>query len=141
MSMLQDHHDIVQLTHDYCWALDTREWAALRNVFTPDVVADLGKGGQTGIDEVIERVSSALGDLDDSQHMVATHQIRITGDTATCRCYLQAQHIKHDTAGGDHYMVGARYEDECVRTPDGWRIAKRAIVPMWYDGNRAVFER
>lgn len=129
----------MQLTHDYCWALDTGDWQALRDVFVPDVVADLGAGGQNGIDEVIERVSSALGKLDDSQHMVATHQIRIDGDTATCRCYLQAQHIKKDTPGGDHYMVGARYEDKLVRTPDGWRIAERTIVPMWRQGNTEVF--
>lgn len=141
MSQLQDHHDIVQLTHNYCWALDTGDWQALHDVFTPDVVADLGVGGQNGINEVIARVSSALGKLDDSQHIVATHQIRIDGDSATCRCYLHAQHIKRDTPGGDHYIVGARYEDRCVRTADGWRIAERAIVPMWREGNEAVFGR
>ena len=129
---LLDDAAIVRLTHDYCWALDTGDWDALRSVFTPDVVTDLGAGGQDGIDEVIERVSSALGVYDVTQHLVATHQIDVADDgrTATCRCYLQAQHVR---PGGDKLLIGARYEDECVRTADGWRIARRRIVPMWFE--------
>lgn len=134
-SALQDHHDIVQLTHDYCWALDTADWDALRTVFTPDAVTDLGAGGQTGIEEIIERVSSALSVFETTQHLIGTHQVRIDGDAATCRCYLQAQHVR---PSGAKLMVGARYEDECVRTADGWRIAKRRIVPMWTEGEGGI---
>ncbi|MEM7094544.1 MAG: nuclear transport factor 2 family protein [Actinomycetota bacterium] len=141
MSQLQDHHDIVQLTHAYCWALDEREWDALRDVFTPDAVTDLGLDGQNGIDEIIGRVSSALSYFDISQHQVATHQIQIEGDTASGRCYLHAQHVKKDSPGGDNLMIGARYEDDYVRTADGWRIAKRDIVFMWMEGNRAILDR
>jgi len=138
-----DRAAIVQLTIDYCWALDTGAWDDLRRVFTADAVTDLGAGGQEGIDEIIERVSSALGPLDDSQHMVSNHQVTFdpSGDGATGRCSLQAQHIKADVEGGSLYTVGARYEDRYVRTADGWRIAERRIVPMWTDGNRAVFRR
>lgn len=135
MSALQDHHDIVQLTHDYCWALDTGDWQALRSVFTADVVTDLGAGGQNGIGEVIERVSSALSHFDVTQHLVGTHQVRIDGDSATCRCYLQAQHVR---PSGDKLLIGARYEDRCVRTTDGWRIAERKIVPMWSEGKGGI---
>jgi len=135
VSELQDHHDIVELTHDYCWALDSGDWDALRAVFTPDVVTDLGDGGQNGIDEVIARVSSALSVFDVTQHLVGTHQVRIDGDTATCRCYLQAQHVRPTK---EKLMVGARYEDECVRTADGWRIARRRIVPMWTEGKGGI---
>jgi hypothetical protein len=136
----RDRLAIVQLTIDYCWALDTGAWDDLRRVFTPDAVTDLGAGGQTGVEEIIGRVSSALGSLDDSQHMVSNHQITVDGDEATGRCYLQAQHIRHAASGSPLYTVGARYEDRYVRTPDGWRIAERTIVPMWRDGNPKVFK-
>ncbi len=139
---LLDHRDIVQLTIDYCWALDTGDWDRLRDVFTPDATADLGAGGQTGIEEIIGRVSAALGPLDDSQHMVSNHQLTIDprGNEATGRCYLQAQHIRHDVEGEPHYMVAGRYEDRYVRTEEGWRIAHRTIVPMWRRGNTEVFK-
>lgn len=131
LERLIDEAAIIRLTHAYCWALDTGTWDDLRSVFTPDVVTDLGAGGQTGIDEVIERVSSALSAFETTQHLVATHQIEIDGDAATCRCYLQAQHVRPD---GEKLLIGARYEDENVRTDEGWRIARRRIVPMWVEG-------
>lgn len=135
-----DHRAIVQLTIDYCWALDTGDWDTLRRVFTDDAVTDLGAGGQRGIEEIIERVSSALGHLDDSQHMVSTHQIRVDDDGrgAVGRCYLHAQHIRRAAEGGPHFVVAGRYEDRYVRTDDGWRIAERRIVTMWTEGNVAV---
>lgn len=133
-----DRADIVQLTIDYCWALDTGRWDDLRHVFTADAVTDLGQGGQDGIDAIIERVSTALGPLDDSQHMVTNHQITVTGDQAEGRCYVQAQHIRRGAEGGELYTVGGRYEDRYRRTADGWRITERKIVSMWTDGNRQI---
>jgi ketosteroid isomerase-like protein len=136
-----DEAAIIRLTHDYCWALDSGDYDALRQVFTPDCMARLG-GNQSNVDEVIARVSAALGPLDDSQHMVSTHQIRRWVDgTVTGRCYLHAQHILAGVAGGDQYIVAGRYEDRYVRTDEGWRIAERELVVMWTAGNRDVVRR
>ena len=136
-----DRAAIVQLTVDYCWALDTGDWDVLRRVFTDDAVTDLGAGGQRGIDEIIGRVSSALGPLDDSQHLVTNHQVRIDGDTATGRCYVHAQHIRAGADGGPLFVVAGRYEDTYARRPEGWRIVERRIVTMWTDGNPEVVRR
>ena len=130
-----DEAAIIRLTNDYCWALDTGDWEALRDVFTPDAVGQLGKGGQNGVDEIIERVSTALSVYETTQHLVGSHQVALDGDTATCRCYLQAQHVRPT---GDKLMIGARYEDENVRTDAGWRIAKRRIVAMWTEGDGGI---
>jgi 3-phenylpropionate/cinnamic acid dioxygenase small subunit len=135
---LSDRAAIVRLTHDYAWALDERDWDALREVFTADVVADLGEGGQQGIDEVIPPVSTALGPFDASHHVVSTHQITIDGDRAQGRCYLIAQHVRRTAVGGPNFTVGGRYEDQYVRTADGWRISTRRIVVTWTDGNPAA---
>jgi hypothetical protein len=132
-----DEAAIIRLTHDYCWALDTHQWDDLRKVFTADCRTLLG-GEQHGVDQTIARISAALGQLDDSQHMVSTHQIHIDGDRATGRCYLHAQHLKHNTPGGDQYIVAGRYEDRYVRSADGWRIAERELVVMWTSGNSEV---
>jgi ketosteroid isomerase-like protein len=134
---LLDRQAIVDVTHAYCWALDTRDWDALDDVFTPDAVAAL-TDPQHGIDAIKARVAAALGPLDESQHLVATHQVVVDGDRATCRCYIQAQHVKRGTPGGDNFIFAGRYEDELVRTPAGWRIERRALIHMWTDGNPAV---
>lgn len=133
-----DRLAIMELTHAYCWALDTHQWDDLRHVFLPDARAVLGGSDLAGIDAIIARVTAALSPLDDSQHMVSTHQISITGDTATCRCYLQAQHVRHGAPGGPNFIIAGRYEDELVRNEHGWRISRRELIPMWREGNPAV---
>lgn len=135
---LHDRMAIIELTHAYCWALDTHEWDDLRQVFLPDATAELGGSHLEGIEAIIARVALALTPLDDSQHMVSTHQIEVDGDRATCRCYLHAQHVRRAAPGGPNYVVAGRYEDELVRTSEGWRIARRSLIPMWTEGNQAV---
>ncbi len=134
---LADRMAIIAVTHDYCWALDTNSWDALDDVFLPDATAELGRPLE-GRDAIKARIRSALEPLDDSQHLVATHQVRVDGDEATCRCYLQAQHVRAGVEGGDTFMFAGRYEDRFERTSDGWRIRHRTIVRMWTDGNPAV---
>lgn len=135
---LGDRSAIIDLTHAYCWALDTHRWDELRDVFLPEARAVLGGSDLHGIDDIIARVRRALSPLDDSQHMVSTHQIRLDGDRATCRCYLHAQHVRLAAEGGPNYVVAGRYEDQLVRTPQGWRIARRDLITMWTQGNPNV---
>ena len=133
---LADRLAIIDITHDYCWALDTKSWDALDEVFLADATADLGWPLE-GRDAIKARIRAALEPLDESQHLVATHQVRLAGDEATCRCYLQAQHVKD----GATFMFAGRYEDRFVRTTDGWRIAHRRIVRMWTAGDPTVMAR
>jgi ketosteroid isomerase-like protein len=138
-SQLLDERDIVAVAFRYCRALDTKDWPALSDVFLPDATADLSSGVDLiGIDAIVGRIRTALGHLDLSQHLVGNHEVTIDGDTATHRCYLQAQHVRQAASGGPNYLVGGRYEDRLVRTPNGWRIAHRTLTVMWTDGNLAV---
>ena len=137
MSEHQDHQAIVDLTIAYAWALDMREFELLRNIFLPEATALL-VDERTGVDSIIERVRSALEPLDASHHLIGNHQVTVDGDRATCRCYLQAQHVREGTQGGSNYIFAGRYEDDLVRTAAGWRIARRTLVRVWSDGNPAV---
>ncbi len=136
---LIDERAIVDVAIRYCWALDTRDWDVLRDVFLPDATADLAGPDQlVGVAAIAARCSAALTPLDGSQHAVSTHQVHVDGDAATHRCHLHAQHTRHGVEGGDNYVIGGRYEDRLLRTPDGWRIAHRTLVIMWSEGNLAV---
>lgn len=137
-SSLADRTAIIDLTIAYCWALDTRQWDALDDVFATDVTAELAAPLMHGVEAIKARVARALVPLDDSQHMVTNHQIVIDGDRATCRCYLHAQHVRNGVEGGDNFVIGGRYEDTMVRTASGWRISHRRLVSMWREGNPAV---
>ncbi len=139
LQTLLDERDIHALAFRYCRALDTKHWALLDEVFLPDATAELGSPDTlVGIEAIRDRIRTALEHLDDSQHLVGNHEIAVDGDTATHRCYLQAQHIRTAATGGPNYIVAGRYEDRLVRTDVGWRIAHRTLVVMWTDGNLNV---
>ena len=139
LQTLVDERDIRNVAFRYCRALDTKDWALLDEVFLPDATGQLGTPTTlVGIEAIRGRIQKALGHLDDSQHLVGNHEIDVTGDTATHRCYLQAQHIRADASGGPNYIVAGRYEDRLVRTANGWRIAHRTLTVMWTEGNVTV---
>lgn len=132
-----DRQAVIDLTIAYAWAIDAHDWDALRDIFLPDATALL-VDERVGIDSIIERIRTALTPLDASQHLIGNHQVRLNGDTATCRCYLQAQHVRRAAEGGPNFIVAGRYEDEMVRTPAGWRIRRRVLVRTWTEGNPNV---
>jgi hypothetical protein len=135
--LLVDRAAITDVTIRYCWALDTKDWAVLDTVFTEDANGDLLED-VVGRVAIKKRVETALSRMDETQHLISNHQIVVRGDTATCRCYLQAQHVRKAAHGGPNFIIAGRYEDELKRTPEGWRISFRRLVVMWTDGNPAV---
>jgi hypothetical protein len=136
--MDSDVQAIIELTIAYTWALDTKHFDDLGDVFAEDATAVLHHVECADRAAIIARISGALSRIDVSQHFLGNHQVRIEGDTATCRCQLQAQHVRRGTEGGDNFIIGGFYEDRLVRTPAGWRISHRLMEETWREGNRAV---
>ena len=136
---LLDEAEIVAVAQRYCRVLDEGDFAGLADVFVPDATAVLGDSGELrDLDAITDRCRAALSPLDGSQHMVSNHEVDVVGDTATHRCYVQAQHVRRDAAEGATYVLGGRYEDRLERTDDGWRIVHRDLITMWQDGNIGV---
>jgi hypothetical protein len=135
---IRDREEIIGLTITYAWLLDHGPRERLDTVFVEDVTGNYRGVRVEGLQTIIEMCNNALDPLTSSQHLVSNQQVKINGDTATCRCYLQAQHTLEGTEGGDNYIVAGRYEDELIRTPDGWRITHRALIGDWTDGNPKV---
>ena len=129
-----DRQAIIDLTIKYCWTIDLHEFETLREIFVPHATALLGDE-RDGIDSIITRITNALTPLDASQHIVANHQVTVNGDRATQRCYFQAQHVRRGAHGSPNYIVAGRYQDELVRTTDGWRIERRVLTVDWTEGN------
>ncbi len=140
--LLLDRAEISELLARYATALDSREWDLLEQVFTADARCDYGPlGTPRGVPEIVALVRGTIGDLDATQHLLANVVVGVDGDAATADCYLLAQHVRLGEPGGEHYEIGARYHDELVRTPAGWRIAHRTLHRSWHRGNRDVVRR
>jgi len=133
-----DQMEIRNLISRYCWALDKNDRELFGQVFAPNATAHLGSALLEGIDAIWARIRDALGHLDASQHITGSQEIVVTGDTATSRAYLFAQHIRKAAKAGPHYVVAGEYLDQLIRTPEGWRINYRILNTLWTDGNRGA---
>ncbi len=140
---LIDKAAIVEVATKYTIALDTQDWTSLGALFSSDAEVSFGPsvGSATGPEEIVATISGTLTGLDASQHLVGNHLVSVDGDTATHTCYLQAQHVRTGTPGGDQYIVAGHYSDRFRREDDGWRITYRELIRTWGSGNRAVIHR
>jgi SnoaL-like domain len=98
-------------------------------------------GRLEGFEAILARTRSALESLDASQHLLGNVVTAVDGDTAHATSYFQAQHVRAGTPGGDTYIIAGSYTDTPARTSGGWKIAERAQLYLWRDGNRAVVSR
>ena len=60
-----------------------------------------------------------------TQHLNSNVRINIQGNTATMSTYLSATHVIDPNGAVD--LAHGTYEDVVVRTPKGWKIAKRTL--------------
>ena len=124
---MSDRFEIQDLIHAYCHAIDRRDWDALDDIFTADAQIDYTEaGGAKGdLPSIKAYLDKALAKFSGFQHMIATTELKLDGDTATARSVL-FNPIIMDQDGLPHVMfVGMWYRDTLVRTEKGWRIRKK----------------
>ena len=134
LEQLSDRFEIQDLVTRYAIAIDTEDWDLLDTVFLPDAWVDYeSSGGIKGhYPEVRSWLAKVLPNLKNKMHMVAApHVKKLDGDTASTRTYLHNPNSFPKADGQPFYMtVSGYYEDELVRTDDGWRIAKRVEAQL-----------
>ena len=125
---ISDRMEIQDLLVAYSYAIDSSDWAALDDVFTPDAFIDYSAmGGSAGtLEETKTFLADAMPNFASFQHMVATSKVEIDGDTAKAKTICHNPMVM--PLGDDKVQVfycGLWYVDELVRTADGWRIKSR----------------
>jgi hypothetical protein len=126
---ISDRLEIQQLLIDYSTAIDRRRFDDLDRVFTPDAYIDYRVfGGTAGTyPEVKAWLAEVLPNFPSYAHMLGNVDVRIDGDTASSRTIC----FNPIVLPGEQKQVmfcGLWYEDELVRTPDGWRMTRRVEV-------------
>ncbi|WP_419918214.1 nuclear transport factor 2 family protein [Candidatus Poriferisocius sp.] len=135
---LLDRDAIRHIQIRYAWSLDSHRWDALAEVFLADAVADYRGERFEGLAAIVAKCASSLEPADASQHLNGCHWADVDGDKAVAGCYFIATKYVAGTPGGDTFIVGGKYIDQMVRTPDGWRIAHRLLEQTFLDGNPEV---
>jgi hypothetical protein len=124
---ISDRLEIQDLLARYSHAIDRRDWNALDDVFTPDALIDYtAMGGATGtLAEIKLYLAQALARFTGFQHLVATTELKLRGDTADARTICHNPMILEIDGADWPFFCGLWYVDKLVRTKAGWRIRER----------------
>lgn len=133
-------HDLLRT---YGWAIDEQDWDLLDTVFTPDAWLDYSSnpGGMAGsYPEAKAWLQSVMPYFPATQHMMSNTLITLDGAEPVLRA--TAKTMVHNPQGArtrgprPHvFFVGARYDDDLLRTDAGWRITKRVETTIYFYGS------
>lgn len=134
--MHDDRREIEAVLMRYAQLLDTKRYARLIEVFTPEATAHyVGMAECKGVESIIGLVSGVLDRCGNTQHLLGNVQIDVQGDKATSSCYLQAIHVGLGDYSDRLLIVWGEYRDQLVRTPAGWRISYRELTTLHSQGD------
>jgi hypothetical protein len=119
---------IQELIARYPTVVDGGAFDRLDELFTPDARIDFSAfGGPVGSpQEIATFLTDSLGIFRRTQHMMGLPSITLDGDRATARTSCNNPMVLDNPDGSTSvWLIGLWYDDELVRTPDGWRFSAR----------------
>ena len=129
MTERSDIQDISDVLVRYATGIDRRDWPLFRTVFTDDCQLDYGEiGTWQGVDAVTDFMVAAHEMAGHTMHRITNQAVAVDGDTATARAYVDALIMAQDNKSGVN--AAGYYDDEFVRTDEGWRLARRRFTAV-----------
>jgi 3-phenylpropionate/cinnamic acid dioxygenase small subunit len=129
VSEREDRQDITDVLLRYATGIDRRDWPLFRTVFADDCELDYGEvGSWKGVDAVTEFMQQAHAMAGHTMHRLTNQVITVDGDTAEARTYVDALIMLGDNTSGVN--AAGFYDDELVRTDDGWRVTRRRFIQV-----------
>jgi hypothetical protein len=136
MSSLQyliDKHAIEQVYIRYCEIVDSKTFDAMDEVFTADATGDYTQALGPGVvspdrASLIASMHANLGpdsNCGPTHHNVGNFRIAVDGAAARAKVHYYAEHLGQGDFPDALYSMWGQYEDELIRTPDGWRVKAR----------------
>jgi hypothetical protein len=123
-----DRLEIQDLIARYAIVIDNHDFDALDDLFTPGAQIDFSTfNGPVGdLTEIKAFLRASLPFFTRSQHMMGLPLIDLDGDTAHARTSCNNPMISEKPDGRTSvWLIGLWYDDDLVRTADGWRFSAR----------------
>ena len=124
---IADRLAIETLVNLYCHHADYNPPESMRGVFLPDAVWEVPAMDLRceGIEAIVAFFTQSRAGFGSARHVTSNLVIEGDGDQATASCYLQVIKVDEDPK---QIVSFGRYQDELVRTPDGWRFRHRRVL-------------
>jgi hypothetical protein len=128
----QDYIDIQQLVSSYPYGLDenTDNGESYANLFAPGAV--FTRPRTEGHDNLAALANGQPHGAHYTRHFITNHVIEPAPGGAIGKEYAVIIDIGEDGKPGG-IALGGRYDDEYVKTPEGWRFKTRAFTPSRAD--------
>ena len=133
MSDTDDYVAIIRLQQRYSRAVDGRDWPVAAGCFHTGSQANYRGNRVQGPEGIIGHIRSVIERFEVTQHLTGSPQLDLDGDRAVGDTYVVANHVVD--CGARQCLVGARYDDELVRLPEGWRFQERRTTILWFQGD------
>ena len=117
----------------YCRTMDTKDWAAMRQVFTDDVemdTTDSGGGVLTGADEFMSFLRETL-DAVITVHQCHTPEIQISSPTTATGIWAMEDMLRWPD-GMELHGYG-HYHETYEKMDDEWRIKRSELTRLRLD--------
>jgi uncharacterized protein (TIGR02246 family) len=136
LTILRDVDDleaIKQLKARYCRTMDTKDWSAMRELFTDDVTMDTtssGGGAMTGADEFMTFLRAQIGDVV-TVHQCHTPEIELSAPDRASGIWAMEDMLRWPD-GTELHGYGHYHETYEKRT-GRWRIAACTLTRLRMD--------
>jgi hypothetical protein len=130
---VDDVEAIKQLKARYFRAMDTKDWTAMRAVFTDDVVVDTtssGGGVVRGADDFITFLTGAIGDVV-TVHHGHMPEIDLTSPTTATGVWAMEDMLRWPN-GMELHGYG-HYHERYEKVGDAWRIKATTLTRLRVD--------
>ena len=142
LATVMDRLAVDGLITEYAVAVDDGDWAAYRELFTPDGRADYRSAGGIEGDagQVAGWLATTMRLFPMRQHLIVNRRLRFgtleqdTGDTAR----VQADYVNPMRLTGNggapaapDFVCGGRYAFALLRTDVGWRLREVVVQEKW----------
>jgi 3-phenylpropionate/cinnamic acid dioxygenase small subunit len=121
-----DKEQIAEVLIRYATGIDSKDWPLLRSCWTDEIDVDYGDLGHFATAEALTDLMRQIHDgMGPTYHRITNVVITADSDRATARSYVHAILMAMPDDSASWVEALGHYDDELVRTPDGWRISRR----------------
>ena len=142
MTAIEDRAELIELLGRYADIADLKQFTDLPGrVFTDPLTLDFESVTAmppmtVPLAGYVEVLRASFAPWAATHHVISGHVVDLDGDRATIHAHVRAEHWLPPHLAGDgpgRWLVAGFYDDEAVRTADGWRLSRVKLTATYQE--------